>query len=206
VVHLILHGHENAKTFSGEHYGQYSQFNVTIEAAPEWKSLADLNSLCSGDSRTFNLADYVTNSNGVSFFVDGVQTSVLNVATLSPGDHNLLLYKSYDNGQWSSPNKVTVAPPPPTYGSISVVDACPSGGGGSIQVNGIQGIKDYSYILVPRSGAGDCDPTKHGSCSDFTDEDFFTTDNLTISDPEAGTYTLLLANNGTTGACYTTIP
>jgi hypothetical protein len=68
-VTMVLYGHENAASFCGEYYHQYSSFSYTVEA-PKWTSKTkEFMSLCQDVDRNFNLADYFSVS-GVSFNLD----------------------------------------------------------------------------------------------------------------------------------------
>jgi hypothetical protein len=68
-VTMVLYGHENAQSFCGEYYHQYSSFSYNVEA-PEWKSnTKDFMSLCQDVDVNFNLSDYFSVSDA-AFNID----------------------------------------------------------------------------------------------------------------------------------------
>ena len=210
-INLVLLGQEHNKSGTNYWWGNYSSFKIVVEAGPTWINTADLGSLCRGDNNVYDLTTYVDHPAGVTFTLDGLPiSSSLNVANLSLGQHNLMLYKTYNNGLYTKLMQITVAQPPPAMGTITTSDACPIyqlGNGGTIQIDGITGVtNNYSFVLVPGDAKPPCSPKKPGDCSSVDTSGDFSGSSLRIPNVPQGSYQVIIANTGTSGACFTSRP
>ncbi|OQP62621.1 hypothetical protein A3860_26790 [Niastella vici] len=95
-INEVLYGHENAKTFCGEHYNLMRSFNYTVEL-PKWNAnAADFLSVCQDAGTTYYLPNYFSVS-GVNFNVD----NQLDTAWQFPDFPDLTEQYQYDHGMYT---------------------------------------------------------------------------------------------------------
>ena len=88
-------------------YNNVKSFTVKFES-PEFKGLDDIKKICNNINKDYNLNDFFTVQEGVTFYLDNLNNpiTIFNPKDLTPGFHRLLASKVYDNGTLD-----------PTYGS-----------------------------------------------------------------------------------------
>ena len=65
---------------------------------PEWNGLDEIKTVCNSVDKDYNLTDFFTVKEGVTFYLDGTPITILNPKGMPPGFHKLTAQKMYDNG------------------------------------------------------------------------------------------------------------
>jgi len=187
---------------------------------------------CSGDV-TASVAISWANLNGLTYdfeySTDGLNYSVLD-QTSSPsinlGNYSVITNYLNSRGATSTiymrvkviganytttygTGSISVSPPAPTVGPISVTAAC-SAADGVIQLNSVTGLGTFAFVLQNvKNGPLDCDPRNPSSCNTVEASGSFSSSQLpyAIGNVAPGNYLLLVSNDGGgSGACHQTIP
>lgn len=65
---------------------------------PEWTGIDEIKTICNSVDKDYNLKDYFTVTDNVTFYLDNSPITVLNPKNLAAGFHKLEARKTYDNG------------------------------------------------------------------------------------------------------------
>jgi len=177
--------------------------NVTLSAVINWPNLNGLTYSFEYQTGSGSFQVFAVTANPVISVSDySTLVNFLNSSSTTSVGFRVRVIAGNDTSQYGG-NSVSFSPPPPKVGSFLPTDACGGGALGTIQLNNITGLGNYLYVLQPTSP---CDPTIPGSCTSGRSGPLNGSSPL-ITDIPAGSYNLLVVNNGgAAGACSQTIP